>query len=240
MSFWKSDSSARDALAQVAAIGRSQAVIEFKLDGTIITANQNFLDAMGYRLDEIAGQAPQMFVPPEQRGSAAYGVLGAAQPRRISGRRIQADRQGRPRGLDPGVLQSDHRQAGKPMKVVKFATDITAQQDPQHGGCRQDFRHRPRPGGDRVQSRRHHHHRQREFPGHAGLSAGRDPGPASQHVRGGRPSATAPPTANSGPSSAAANSSRPSTSASARAARRSGFSLPTIRSSTRPASRSRW
>jgi methyl-accepting chemotaxis protein len=53
MPLWKSNSAARDALAQSAAISRSQAVIEFKMDGTIITANQNFLDAMGYRLDEI-------------------------------------------------------------------------------------------------------------------------------------------------------------------------------------------
>ena len=56
MPLWKNNSSARDALAQAAAIGRSQAVIEFKMDGMIVTANQNFLDAMGYRLDEIVGE----------------------------------------------------------------------------------------------------------------------------------------------------------------------------------------
>ncbi|MET4172979.1 PAS domain S-box-containing protein [Bradyrhizobium sp. LA6.1] len=72
MSFWRSGSSAREALAQVIALGKSQAVIEFNLDGTIITANQNFLDAMGYRLDEIAGKHHSMFVMPEERGSAAY------------------------------------------------------------------------------------------------------------------------------------------------------------------------
>ncbi|MFX8585773.1 PAS domain-containing protein, partial [Acinetobacter baumannii] len=41
---------------KISAIGRVQAVIEFNLDGTIITANQNFLDAIGYRLDEIRGK----------------------------------------------------------------------------------------------------------------------------------------------------------------------------------------
>jgi hypothetical protein len=46
MPLWKSSSAARDALAQAIAIGKSQAVIEFNMDGTIITANQNFLDAM--------------------------------------------------------------------------------------------------------------------------------------------------------------------------------------------------
>ena len=48
MSLWRNDSTNRDALAQVTAISKSQAVIEFNMDGTIITANQNFLDAMGY------------------------------------------------------------------------------------------------------------------------------------------------------------------------------------------------
>ena len=47
----------QSALAQAAAIGKSQAVIEFKLDGTIVTANQNFLDALGYSLAEIQGIA---------------------------------------------------------------------------------------------------------------------------------------------------------------------------------------
>ena len=60
------------------AISKSQAVIEFKMDGTIITANQNFLDAMGYRLDEIQGKHHQMFVPPELRGSAAYQAFWAS------------------------------------------------------------------------------------------------------------------------------------------------------------------
>ena len=70
MPLWQSNSAARDALAQAAAISKSQAVIEFKMDGTIITANQNFLDAMGYRLDEIQGKHHSMFV--------AAGVCAAA------------------------------------------------------------------------------------------------------------------------------------------------------------------
>ena len=48
--------SSGDAQAQVAAINRSQAVIEFAMDGTILTANQNFLNALGYRLEEIKGK----------------------------------------------------------------------------------------------------------------------------------------------------------------------------------------
>ena len=50
---------------QIAAIRKSQAVIEFEMDGTIITANDVFLDAMGYTLDEIQGRHHRMFVEPE-------------------------------------------------------------------------------------------------------------------------------------------------------------------------------
>jgi methyl-accepting chemotaxis protein len=123
---WKNNSSARDALAQSAAINRSQAVIEFKMDGTIITANQNFLDAMGYRLDEIQGKHHQMFAPPELRGSEAYkafwaslnrGEFQAAEYKRIGkgGREVWIQASYNP------ILDD----AGRPAKVIKFATDIT-------------------------------------------------------------------------------------------------------------------
>jgi methyl-accepting chemotaxis protein len=126
MPLWKSNSAARDALAQAAAIGRSQAVIEFRMDGTIITANQNFLDAMGYRLDEIQGKHHQMFAPPELRGSEAYkafwaslnrGEFQAAEYKRIGkgGREVWIQASYNP------ILND----AGRPVKVIKFATDIT-------------------------------------------------------------------------------------------------------------------
>ena len=51
--FNRRSNSTSSALAQAAAISKSQAVIEFNMDGTIITANQNFLDTLGYRLEEI-------------------------------------------------------------------------------------------------------------------------------------------------------------------------------------------
>lgn len=53
-----------DAGAVLAALSKSQAVIEFKLDGTIITANENFLKALGYTLGEIKGRHHSMFVEP--------------------------------------------------------------------------------------------------------------------------------------------------------------------------------
>ena len=64
--------------ARLAALDKSQAIIEFKMDGTIIAANQNFLDAMGYRLDEIQGKHHQMFAPPELRGSEEYKAFWAS------------------------------------------------------------------------------------------------------------------------------------------------------------------
>ena len=95
---------------KIAAIGRAQAVIEFNLDGTIITANENFLGALGYSLAEIQGKHHSMFVAPAERDSARLSrVLGQAQSRRIPLRRIQALRQGRQGGLDPRLLQSDPR-----------------------------------------------------------------------------------------------------------------------------------
>ena len=111
-----------------AAIAKSQAVIEFNMDGTIITANGNFLQAMGYSLPEIVGQHHRMFVDPAERDGAEYqrfwerlqsGKYDAAQYKRIGkgGREvwIQAS-------YNPLVGPS-----GRPYKVVKFATDVTAQ-----------------------------------------------------------------------------------------------------------------
>jgi methyl-accepting chemotaxis protein len=116
-----------NALAQAAAISRSQAVIEFNLDGTIISANENFLSTIGYALDEIKGKHHSLFVDQTMRESNAYhefwdnlrkGQFQAAQYRRIAkgGREIWIEASYNP------ILDGN----GKPYKVVKFATDITA------------------------------------------------------------------------------------------------------------------
>ena len=75
--FSRSNSIAQAALAQVEAISKSQAVIEFNLDGTIVTANENFLKTLGYSLSEIQGKHHSMFVEPAMRDSAAYRVFWA-------------------------------------------------------------------------------------------------------------------------------------------------------------------
>ena len=99
-----------DFVGQISAIGKSQAVIEFLLDGTILTANDNFLKAMGYTLEEVKGRHHSMFVDEAQRQSLGIqGVLGQTGPRRIPGRRVQASRQGWPRSLDPGFVQPHPR-----------------------------------------------------------------------------------------------------------------------------------
>ncbi len=114
--------------AQVAALHRVQAVIEFALDGTILTANANFLQALGYSLDEVRGKHHAMFVDPAQVATPAYrefwarlgrGEYDAGQYRRFGkgGREIWIQASYNP-VLDPN---------GRPYKVVKFATDITAQ-----------------------------------------------------------------------------------------------------------------
>jgi methyl-accepting chemotaxis protein len=66
-----------DMVGQLAAIDRSQAVIELKLDGTILHANANFLNILGYSLDELVGQHHRMLVQPEYRKSAEYAEFWA-------------------------------------------------------------------------------------------------------------------------------------------------------------------
>ncbi|HEL7630572.1 chemotaxis protein [Stenotrophomonas maltophilia] len=123
-----SDRGHAELAAQVAALHRVQAVIEFDLDGTILQANDNFLQAVGYRLDEIQGRHHSLFVDPDQASGAEYrdfwarlgrGEFDAGQYRRLGkgGREIWIQASYNP-VLDP---------QGRPFKVVKFATDITAQ-----------------------------------------------------------------------------------------------------------------
>jgi methyl-accepting chemotaxis protein len=114
--------------AQSAAAGRAQAVIEFKLDGTIVTANENFLNAMGYSLGEIQGKHHSIFMPPAERDGAAYREFWAA----LNRGEFQAAEYKRigKGGKEVWILASYNPvldEKGKPFKVVKFATDVTAQ-----------------------------------------------------------------------------------------------------------------
>ena len=114
--------------SKLAALDRAQAIIEFKLDGTIVAANANFLNALGYRMDEIQGQHHSMFVEPSQRASAAYREFWAALNRGEyqSGEYKRIGKGGK----EVWILASYNPvldTSGKPFGVVKFATDVTAQ-----------------------------------------------------------------------------------------------------------------
>ncbi|ARS53299.1 chemotaxis protein [Kushneria konosiri] len=111
-----------------AAIDRAQAVIEFTTEGIIVDANENFLKAVGYTLEDIKGKHHRMFCDPEEAASAEYrsfwqklgrGEFDAGEYRRIgnNGREIWLQATYNPIFDD----------TGKPVRVVKFASDITAQ-----------------------------------------------------------------------------------------------------------------
>jgi len=117
-----------DFKGQIAAISKSQAVIEFELDGKIRTANQNFLDTLGYRLDEIQGKHHSLFVEASYRESAEYrrfwDELGAGKYQGGEFKRIA-------NGGREVWIQATYNPiadaSGKLVKVVKFASDITGQ-----------------------------------------------------------------------------------------------------------------
>lgn len=116
-----------NAKAVLEAMSKSQAIIEFKLDGTIITANENFCRALGYQVSEIVGQHHRIFVDPAEAGSPDYrdfwAKLGRGEFDRRQYKRITKN------GSEVWIEASYNPvfRGGKAYKVVKFATDITAQ-----------------------------------------------------------------------------------------------------------------
>ena len=128
------DSATMDNESKVVAINKSQAVIEFNLDGSIITANENFLSTLGYRLDEIQGKNHSLFVEPSYRDTQEYkkfwedlrnGKFQAAQYKRVG------------KGGKEVWIEASYNPifdlTGKPFKVVKFATDISKNIDQLRG-----------------------------------------------------------------------------------------------------------
>src|SRR5216683_2053887 len=128
-----------DKTAILTALNKSQAIIEFELDGTVITANENFLGALGYRLEDIKGRHHSMFVDPAYRDSAEYrqfweklnrGEFQATQYKRIGkgGKEIWIEASYNPvRDLN-----------GELCKIVKFATDLSARKQ-QNAALARDF-----------------------------------------------------------------------------------------------------
>src|ERR1700736_984572 len=114
--------------ATIAAIGKSQAVIEFQMDGTILTANDNFLKTLGYRLEEIQGRHHSMFVDEAFRQCSQYKEFWAALNR---GEYQAAEYKRIGKGGKEVWIQASYNPLldanGKPFKVIQFATEVTEQ-----------------------------------------------------------------------------------------------------------------
>ena len=124
----RNEAASADFRAQIAAFNLIQAVIEFQMDGTILAANENFLRTMGYTLEEVKGRHHSMFVDPAYAQSSDYRDLWAELNR---GHYKQAEFSRLAKGGREIWLQGSYNPIldakGKPVKVMKFATDITAQ-----------------------------------------------------------------------------------------------------------------
>ena len=118
---------AGDLLAVYQALDRVQAIIEFELDGTVVSANENFLGIFEYELDEVIGKHHRMFCDPDYAESDAYvefwkklgrGEFHVAEFKRLG------------KGGKEIWLQASYNpvfdENGKPVRIVKFATDVTA------------------------------------------------------------------------------------------------------------------
>lgn len=127
---WDDVTATRLNAGMLQALGRSQAIIEFNMDGTIVNANANFCQTVGYSLDEIKGKHHSMFATPDYARSAEYkafwdklnrGEFDAGKYKRIAkgGREVWIEATYNP------ILDGN----GKPFKVVKFASDVTQVED---------------------------------------------------------------------------------------------------------------
>lgn len=117
-----------DMVGQIEAINKVQAVIHFNLDGTIVTANDNFLNAMGYSLEEIQGQHHRMFIEESYANGSEYKQFWNA----LSRGEFQSGEYKRiGKGGKEVWIQASYNpifdEDGKPFKVVKYAIDITDQ-----------------------------------------------------------------------------------------------------------------
>jgi methyl-accepting chemotaxis protein len=120
-------SGCRDARRTIEALGRSLAIIEFEVDGTVVAANANFLGLMGYELSEVVGRHHRLFVTPEEREAAPYiefwAALGRGEFRSAEFLRVA-------KGGREVWIQASYNPiiaGGRVTKIVKVASDVTAQ-----------------------------------------------------------------------------------------------------------------
>jgi methyl-accepting chemotaxis protein len=116
-----------DYTAQIQSLDRTQAMIEFLPDGTVVDANRNFLDAMGYTLNEVKGQHHRMFVDPAERDAPAYREFWARLGRGefIAGDFKRITRSGKELWM-AAIYSAINDANGRTYKVVKIARDNTA------------------------------------------------------------------------------------------------------------------
>ena len=121
-----------DFRGQIAAISKSMAIIEFDVEGIIQTANDNFLDTLGYRLDEVEGKHHRMFCKPELVDSAEYrehwAKLKQGEP--VSGEFERVSKDGREVWIQASYNPIKDNE-GNITKVVKYASDISATKEMQ-------------------------------------------------------------------------------------------------------------
>ena len=119
---------AKENEAFINALIRSTAVIQFKLDGTVVTANSQFLDAMGYTLDQIVGKKHSMFCTPQEAASNGYAAFWQTLNRGefVASRFKRVDSRGNEVWLE-ATYNPVHDAEGKLCKVVKFASVVTDQ-----------------------------------------------------------------------------------------------------------------
>lgn len=117
----------QDAAGQIAAIHKTQPVIEFNMDGTVLSANENFLKMIGYTHEEIAGRHHSMFVDSQEASSAAYKEFWT---KLNGGEHCSGEYRVLASGSHEIWIQASYNPIlnlqGKPFKVVTYATDITA------------------------------------------------------------------------------------------------------------------
>jgi len=157
-----------------------------------------------------------MFVEPACAQRRLSEFWASPQPGPIPGRGIQAHWQGRQGGLDSGSYNPCWTRNGKVYRVIKFATDITAEKLGSMERCRHDCGDRTGASGDRVQSGWHGRYGQRKFPENTRLFRLARSRASITACSSSRRCAIAPRTVNSGPVSTAANTRPRNTSASAR------------------------
>jgi methyl-accepting chemotaxis protein len=115
-----------DSQGKLTALSRAQAVIEFMPDGTILTANKNFLDTLGYTLEEIVGKHHSLFCEQDYVTSAEYARFW---PQLAAGEFFNDEFKRLAKNGSPVFIQATYNPIlnddGKVIKVVKFASDVT-------------------------------------------------------------------------------------------------------------------